>query len=311
MVDQAGMIPPPGPSPKAIGSKGQCPGGGMTPQDYCRRVCKKSGSNFVFSFYLFGRRRRQALEAFYAFCRKVDDAVDLAETPDKAIRQIAFWKEEVGRLANGIPEHPVGLALKPLVEAYDIPLQYLQEIVAGCEMDVTKKSYETFAELETYCYRVASCVGLVCLRLFGVSPTHPAEQAAMALGKALQLTNILRDIVTDLRRERIYIPREDLDRFSIRPADLANPDPANLNLFDLLYFEIERATGFYQAAWNLFPKRGKERRRLAAAFSMGRSYETLLDKIAQNPLRVFEEKVCLSGLEKLKIAGQEVMRLIF
>lgn len=282
----------------------------MTPQDYCRRVCKKSGSNFVLSFYLFGPKRRRALEAFYAFCRKVDDAVDLASSPEKARQQIAFWKEEIGRIYQGHPQHPVGLALKPVVAAYSVPQRYLEEIVAGCEMDVTKQNYATFAELETYCYRVASCVGLVSLHLFGVELTEATQEAGIALGKALQLTNILRDVVTDLRRERVYLPEEDLRRFQISARDLDHPDPGNLNLFDLLYFEIERARGFYNQAWSGFPKRGRDRRRLIAAFCMGRVYEALLDKIAQDPIRIFKEKVRLSTVEKLKIAGREILQCL-
>ncbi|MBI4224371.1 MAG: squalene/phytoene synthase family protein, partial [Deltaproteobacteria bacterium] len=188
--------------------------------------------------------------------------------------------------------------------------KYLEEIVAGCEMDLTNKSYDTFAELETYCYRVASCVGLVSLHLFGVELTSATQQAGIALGKALQLTNILRDIATDLRRDRVYLPQEDLTRFQIGLRDLAHPDPSNLNLFDMLYFEMERARGFYRQAWEGFPKTGKARRRLAAAFSMGRIYETLLDKIAKDPISIFKEKVRLSRAEKLKIAGREIFKCL-
>ncbi len=279
----------------------------MTPQSYCHHVCKKSRSNFFYTFYLFGRKRRRALEAFYAFCRKVDDAVDQATSQEKAVQAIQYWKEEVARIYKKTPEHPVGKALSPVVKEFQIPQLYLNEIISGCEIDLYQKSYDTFKELENYCYKVASCVGLVCIRIFGVSPTPESEQAAIALGKALQLTNILRDIVPDLRRERIYIPQEDLSRFQIRAHDLAHPDRANLNLFDLLYFEIERARNYYRIAWDLFPRYGKERRRLVAAFSMGRVYETLLDKIAKDPFRIFSEKVRLSGAEKLKIALQELL----
>lgn len=282
----------------------------MTPQVYCRRICQKSGSNFVLTFYLFGRQKRRALEAFYAFCRKVDDSVDLAKNAATANQAIGFWKEEVVRIYQTKPNHPIGQALVPVVEQFAIPQKYLAEIVAGCEMDLNKKIYSSFEELETYCYRVASCVGLVCLRIFGVEPTESATEAAVALGKALQLTNILRDIVTDLRRERVYLPKEDLDRFKVTVEDLAGGGGNNLNLLDLLYFEIDRAKAFYNQAWRLFPTARKERRKLLAAFVMGRCYETILQKIRQNPLQIFNTKVGLSRGEKLRIFINEILNVL-
>lgn len=278
----------------------------MTPQSYCHRVCKESGSNFVYTFYLFGKKRRQALEAFYAFCRKVDDAVDQAGPQEKALQGIQYWKEEVKRIYEKRPEHPVGKALTSVVKEYQIPQIYLNEIIAGCEMDLYKKTYATFEELETYCYKVASCVGLVCLRLFGVRIDGQIETAATALGKALQLTNILRDVVTDLRRERVYLPQEDLKHFSVSIEELAKPSPKNLNLLDLLYFEMGRAEAFYKLAWGLFPVAKKERRKMLAALLMGRFYEEILGKISKDPFQIFETKVSLTGKEKLKIALQEL-----
>lgn len=282
----------------------------MTPQSYCHRVCQKSGSTFVYTFYLFAKKKRQAFEAFYAFCRKVDDSVDLAKNIATANQAIGFWKEEVARIYQAKPNHPVGQALVPVVEKFAIPQKYLAEIVAGCEMDLNKKIYSSFEELETYCYRVASCVGLVCLRIFGVEPTESATEAAITLGKALQLTNILRDITTDLRRERVYLPQEDLQRFQVTVEDLAGGRTGNLNLLDLLYFEIDRAKSFYHQAWRLFLMARKERRKLLAAFLMGRCYETILHKISQNPLQIFTTKVSLSRSEKLRIFLNEILNVL-
>lgn len=280
----------------------------MTPQKYCHEVCQKSGSNFVLTFYLYRKKKRQAFEAFYAFCRKVDDAVDLADSPEKARQAILYWKEEIPILYQGNPRHPVSKALIPVIQQYSIPQKYLAEIVLGCEMDLYKKIYVTFADLEEYCFRVASCVGLVCLHLFGVPLTESTQQAGIALGKALQMTNILRDIVTDLGRERIYIPQEDLKQFGVTVFDLAHPSQKNLALLDLLYFEIERGRNFYRQAWQRFPKEKKERRKLLAAFLMGRFYEALLDKMAKDPLQIFQTKVRLTGVEKAKILIDELLR---
>lgn len=281
----------------------------MTPQQFCHQVCKKSGSNFVYTFYLLGKKRRRALEAFYAFCRVVDDSVDQAANPEEAKQKLVFWKEEVEHLFKGNPRDPVSQALFPATQEYQIPKKYLEEIIAGCEMDLTHKTYTTFEELEGYCYRVASCVGLVCLSIFGVSPLETTKKGAISLGKALQLTNILRDIASDLGRERIYLPQEDLKRLGVTMTDLSQGTKDNLNLVDLLYFEIERTKTFFKEAWESFPKSGSDRRKLLAARLMGRIYEALLNKISRDPLAVFRGKVRVTNGEKLKIACKEICNL--
>src|SRR3989338_11325714 len=202
----------------------------MNLQQTCHNICKKSGSNFVYSFYLLGSRKRHALEAFYAFCRLVDDAVDLAPNETEAQKNLLFWQNEVKTIYAGAPTYPVSEILKGVVQEYDIPKKHLEEIVAGCEMDLFKKSYATFEELDLYCYRVASCVGLVCIRIFGAPLTRELEEASVALGKALQLTNILRDVAGDMGRGRVYIPKEDLSRFGVLISDLGGGNPDNLNL---------------------------------------------------------------------------------
>lgn len=282
----------------------------MTPQGYCHQICKKSGSNFVYTFYLFGKKRRRALEAFYAFCRQVDDAVDQAETKEKASAALAYWKEELPLLYQGTPRHPIVQALSGVVKDYEIPQKYLEEIVAGCEMDLYKNTFATFEELEDYCFKVASSVGLVCLCLFGVSLDPETKQAAASLGKALQLTNILRDIVTDLERGRVYLPEEDLKKFHVTAEDLRQRAKENLDLLDLFYFEIDRARKFYNEAWQHFPREKKVRRRLIAAFLMGRFYEEILNKISRAPLQVLQTKVRLTKIEKLKIALGEILKCL-
>ena len=273
----------------------------MNLQQTCHNICKKSGSNFVYSFYLLGSRKRHALEAFYAFCRLVDDAVDLAPNETEAQKNLLFWQNEVKTIYAGAPTYPVSKILKGVVQEYDIPKKYLEEIVAGCEMDLFKKSYATFEELDLYCYRVASCVGLVCIRIFGAPLTRELEEASVALGKALQLTNILRDVAGDMGRGRVYIPKEDLSRFGVLISDLGGGNPDNLNLIDLLYFEIERTKKFYATAWTGFPKEKKERRKLMAAIVMGKFYEAILNKIVKDPMAIFKGKVGLTRTEKINI----------
>lgn len=276
----------------------------MNPQTYCRNICRQSGSNFVWSFYLLPKRRRHALEAFYAFCRLVDDVVDTSQPVPKARESLDLWRTEVDRIYEAAPVTPVGVRLASVVRDFAVPKKYFEEILAGCEMDLTQKSYATFEEAETYCYRVASCVGLVSLHLFEVTLTEPVQQAAIDLGKALQWTNILRDIVSDLGRERIYLPQQDLQQCGVTPADLSGKTRNNLSMLDLLYFEIARARSFYAKAWDNFPKDRKEGRKLIAARMMGQIYESLLDKIARNPLDVFQKRVGIGKKEKLAIAAK-------
>ena len=274
----------------------------MNSQRYCRKVCKKSGSNFVYSFYLLPKKRRLALEAFYAFCRLVDDVVDSDQPPAKAAQALTQWRQEVENIYAGKPNHPVGLALAPVVKSFKVPKKYFLEIISGCETDLTQKQFDTFVETDQYCYRVAACVGLVCLHLFEVDLTEATVQAGIALGKALQWTNIVRDIASDLSLGRIYLPQEDLNRFGVALADLQSPTENSLALLDLIYFQIKRARAYYAQAWESFPSDKKQKKRLIAAFLMGKIYERLLDKVARNPLQVFAGKVSVSGEEKLAIA---------
>lgn len=278
----------------------------MTPQQYSHQICKKSGSSFFYSFYLLPKEKRNALEAFYAFCRLADDAVDLAPNPKEAKEDLQFWKEEIDHLYQGKFRHPVTRALSPAVKNYQIPRIYFDEIILGCEMDLEKKNYADFKELETYCYRVASCVGLVCLHIFGVERTKKTMEAGASLGKALQLTNILRDIATDLQRGRIYLPQEDLQKFGVSAKDLSEGFRKNVHLLELLDFEIGRTRHFYKEAWQNFPKENNEIRKLLPARLMGRFYEHLLDQISRDPIIVFEKKVCLSLMEKIEIAFKEI-----
>lgn len=278
----------------------------MTPEATCRKICKKSGSNFVYAFYLVGSKKRRALEAFYAFCRVVDDTVDEATSTEKARGGLKFWLGEIEKMVAGRPTHPVGIALSPALKQFEIPSEYLKEIVAGCEMDLDKKSYATFDELELYCYRVASCVGLVCLHIFGVAQNPNIREAGIALGKALQITNILRDIRTDFARGRVYLPQEDLKTFGLHPEDLSNSTQSNLNLIELMYCEMDRAKSFFKTAWNGFPLAGPPRRKILPATLMGRFYETILNKISRDPLIVFRKKVSLSWMEKMDIAAKEI-----
>ncbi|MCS6927021.1 MAG: phytoene/squalene synthase family protein, partial [Candidatus Binatia bacterium] len=186
---------------------------------YCRRVTQRSSSNFYYAFRLLPAERHNALCAFYAFCRFLDDITDqpssalpLAAQGDATERQQALldaWREELQRCYAGTPRHPISYALAHTVRRFPIAREHLAGIIDGVAMDLQRTRYATFAELYEYCYRVASLVGLVCIEILGYRNPN-ARMYAINLGIAFQLTNILRDVGEDARRGRIYLPQEDL-----------------------------------------------------------------------------------------------------
>ncbi len=179
----------------------------MTPDQYCQEKCAASGSSFYYSFLFLPAERRQAIMALYAFCREVDDVVDECNDVSLASTKLAWWRQEVQRIADGNPQHPVGLALKKVAPGISLPTEQLLEIIDGMEMDLQQSRYLDFKGLSLYCYRVASVVGLLAAEIFGYTDRQ-TQKYAHDLGMAFQLTNIIRDIGEDARRGRIYIPMD-------------------------------------------------------------------------------------------------------
>lgn len=262
------------------------------------QLVKKSRSSFYYSFLLLPRPKREAMYAVYALCRSVDDiADDPGDVAEKA-EGLKAWREELDRCYAGQPTLPITKQLRESLNRYPIPKGYFEELIAGVEMDLTINRYATFDDLYTYCYRVASVVGLICIEIFGYS--HQSTKGyAVNLGLALQLTNILRDLKTDGRRGRIYIPQEDLERFGYSEDDLLNCRYTP-QFFPLMQFEAERALDhFRRAAQNLRPEDWKN---MVAAEIMGRTYRETLEAIVQRGYRVFDGRIALSTPRKVQIA---------
>ncbi|MEE8325705.1 MAG: squalene/phytoene synthase family protein, partial [candidate division NC10 bacterium] len=163
------------------------------------RLVRKSRSSFSYSFRFLPRPKREAIYAVYAFCRVVDDIADDAGDVTEKAERLKGWREEIDRCYAGQPTHPITTQLRDCLNRYPIPKAYFEELVAGVEMDLTISRYATFADLYTYCYRVASVVGLICIEIFGYSQ-ESTKDYAVNLGLALQLTNILRDVKPDGQR---------------------------------------------------------------------------------------------------------------
>jgi phytoene synthase len=262
----------------------------------CGRIVRASGSSFHQAFRLLPLERRRSLEALYAYCRVVDDAAD--DGGDAAAR-IAWWRGELERVLAGTPTHPVGVALADSLRRFAIPSQHLVEILDGMAMDLVPQRFATFAELRRYCYHVAAAVGLATIPIFGCRDPRSREYAE-ALGIALQLTNIVRDLAEDAERGRVYLPQEDLQRFGYSERDLVT-HTRNDAFRALVTFECARAREFYGAARSALTP--TDRRALAPAEGMRLVYQRVLAKIAAHPEAVFGPQVRLPRWQKALLAG--------
>jgi phytoene synthase len=268
------------------------------------QLTRRSRSNFYYAFLTLPRPRRQALYAVYAFCRTVDDIADVGQERGVDVAtlraQLAGWREDIARCyaPDGRPEHAIAQRLATAVRTYAIPQEALTAIVDGVAMDLDGAVYETEEDLYPYCYRVASAVGLAAIEIFGY--TDPgARQYATSLGIALQLTNIIRDVGSDARTGRVYVPRADLRKFGVTPEDLRAGRYTDAFVF-LMAHQAARARRFYRAARQAFPR--KDARSLIPAEIMGQIYWALLGRIEARRYRVLGERVTVPAGRKVAIA---------
>ena len=246
-----------------------------------------SNSHFFLSFFLLPKPQRSALKAVYAFCRESDDRVDEPGSKKERAARLREWRAELERCYKGKARTAVARELSGVVREYHIPKKYFDDLLDGMEMDLTKDRYRTFAELYRYCYRAAGVVGLICLRIFGV-PENRGKEYAVAQGVAFQLTNILRDVKTDLERGRIYLPQEDFRRFGYRLNDFkqgrVTPEGRRF-----LAFQVARCRDFYDQIARTMPR--EESGKLRASRAMAGVYWQILTEIEIEPARIFRGKV--------------------
>ncbi len=276
----------------------------MTPEQYCQDKAANSGSSFYYSFLFLPENRRRAIIALYAFCREVDDVVDDQATPEISRVKLQWWREEIARLYDGSPQHPVTRALQKTIAEFDLPREYFLEIIDGMEMDLDQQRYATFKELSLYCYRVASVVGLMSAEIFGYQDRRTLKYAR-DLGMAFQLTNILRDVGEDARRGRIYLPLEDLQQFGVTEQELLQGRETS-GFYELMAFETQRAHDYYQQALNHLPETDRYAQR--AGLVMSAIYHSLLNEIEQDGFRVLTHHISLTTLRKLWLAGKTLWR---
>jgi phytoene synthase len=266
---------------------------------HCRDVTRRSGSSFAAAFWMLSEPRRRALHAVYAFCRMADDIADDPQVQGDRARLLERWRSELSKAYQGSSSHPVGIALADSADRYGLPKSLFEELLEGVAWDLLETEIETYEELRRYCFRVASTVGLLLVRILGYR--HPNTLAyAEEMGIAVQLTNVLRDVGPDARDGRVYLPRADRERFGVTDAMLQGPDLAD-ELRLLLGLYAERARIQYERAEALLP--AEDRRRLRAAQAMGAIYRAMLDELQQRSFPCLRETVRLSRARRLWIAG--------
>jgi 15-cis-phytoene synthase len=270
----------------------------MSPDEYCQQKAAASGSTFYYSFLFLPAERRRAITALYAFCREVDDVVDECTDVGVAAARLAWWRDEVAALFAGTPQHPVTKALVPAVERFGVTQARLNQILDGMAMDLHNARYPDFAGLERYCNHVAGVVGLLAANILGYANPQTLKYAE-TLGTAFQLTDIIRDVGGDARKNRIYLPQDELARFGVSAADILNARQTE-GVGRLMAFQIDRAKGYYERALALLPPEDREAQR--PGLVMAAIYRTLLDEIRRDGSRVLAHRVALTPIRKLWIA---------
>lgn len=276
-------------------------------QEYTREITEKSRSNFAASFIFLSADKRRAMDAVYAFSRVIDDAVDESASSDEAKEKLNRWKKELKLAYEGKATHPLMKEIGWAQVRFNIPQKYFEELLSGVEQDLHRNRYHSFEELCDYTYGVASVVGLICMKIFEVEGPQ-AEEAAILLGRALQITNILRDIKSDAMCGRIYLPLQDIEKFSLTEEDILR-GRCSVRTDSLMMHEAALAENTYQSAFRLMKK--LPRKPLLAAWIMGKVYYQILQKIKKNPRMPFQKKVCIPHWQKIILILKEWFRSCF
>jgi len=271
----------------------------MTPQEYCKKKTKESRSSFLIAFIFLNKKKRHALNALYAFCREVDDIVDDSNEFKTGKIKLDWWRNEINRLYKKKPQHPVTKELLIYIDDFKLSKIYFDEIIDGMEMDLHFNRYKNFEQLQLYCYRVASCVGILSAHIFGFRDAKTLKYAHN-LGIALQLTNIIRDIGEDAKRGRIYIPTDALKKSNLTEADILN-FKENKKIKILIEDQAKRAKYFYQLAVKDLPN--IDRKTQKPGLIMANIYYLLLSKIIkEHPENLLNKKILISRFKKFQIA---------
>ncbi|MDX8409480.1 MAG: presqualene diphosphate synthase HpnD [Mariprofundales bacterium] len=272
----------------------------MSPQRYCEQRTRGSGSSFFYAFLFLPPQQRRAMMALYAFCREVDDIADEIRDRDIALRKLAFWQQEVEQVfqEQSQPSHPVGQELRWARQQFPLEQSAFEQLICGMQWDVEGKPIHTDADLERYCYQVAGVVGLSSIAIFGFH-NQQSTHFATEWGRALQLTNILRDVAEDAANGRIYLPQQMRIQCAVADQDLIDGN-LHQGVDTLLRHYGEVAEQAYQHALSLLPK--EDRMNLRASLVMGVIYYAHLSRLKRVNFDVWHHPVTLSPLRKMWLA---------
>ena len=267
--------------------------------DIAKEISKKSNSSFYYAFNLLPSAKRDAMNTVYAFCRQTDDIVDEGNDPASLkYEKLRKWRIELEKSFSGHSEYLILNKLSSTIQKFNIPLEPFFELLKGMEMDLQKNRYLTFDDLQLYCYRVASTVGLMCVEIFGYKHASTRD-FAINLGIALQLTNILRDIKKDAENGRIYLPQEDLKKFNYNENNILN-QTYNSNFTEMMKYESDRAKEYFDkatASLNI-----EDKAEMFAARAMQHIYYKMLGKIVDVDYDVYNNNIKVSTFQKVGIS---------
>ena len=267
--------------------------------DSAKEISSRSKSSFYYAFNLLPEDKRDAMNTVYAFCRKTDDIVDEnSDSTDLKYEKLRKWRLEFEKSFSGHSEYVLLNKLGTTISKFDIPLEPFFELIKGMEMDLQKDRYKSFEDLQVYCYRVASTVGLMCIEIFGYKH-QSTKQFAVDLGIALQMTNILRDIGKDAKNGRIYLPQEDLKRFSYSESEMISL-LYNSHFRDLMIYESARAKQYFNSATSHLDL--DDKKTMFAARAMQHIYYKMLEKIIAVDYDVYNNDIKVSNFNKFAIA---------
>jgi phytoene synthase len=274
---------------------------------FCEQIARREARNFYVAFLMLPRVQRHGMCALYGFMRHTDDLADGSGEPRAKLAALERWRAELdSALAGGAAAWPGLPALADTVARHRIPAELLHAVIDGVAMDQDPRDYGSFTELVDYCYHVASVVGICCIHIWGYeSDGGRAERLAGSCGVALQLTNILRDVGEDARLGRIYLPRDEMDRYGVQPADLMRPRPTQ-PLRDLLALQAMRACQLYDQARDLVPLVEPVGR--PVLLTIVGVYRALLDQIVRRDYNVLGRRISVPGWQKAAIAMRSLPR---
>jgi phytoene synthase len=296
----------------------------MSPDQYCESKVAQSGSNLVSAFKILPQDRKSAITALYAFCREVDDVVDECTEPQLAAIKLAWWKTEIDRLFDLNATHPVTKALTPALTQYQLTREPFEEIIAGVTMDLQQNRYAAWQDIDLYCDRVAGAVGLLSAKIFGQA-AQPGQkdqadqkdakgqisqatlQYAVLLGRALQYTNIIRDVGDDARKGRIYIPAQCLAEHRVDPASILRFE-SSAPLIAALNDMANRAHQLYDQAIDTLPK--AERAAQRPGLIMAAIYRDLLRLLQSESFNVMNQRISVAPARKVWLAWQAAIGIL-